>query len=85
MVKTAAEPRTPTIATATAERRWAEVGVGKDASREVDVVEVPFVGMDGGGEVVVKKDVGRAMRKTPSRETRDAYWAERGKGSLRKR
>lgn len=84
-MKTAAEPRTPIIATAAPERRWAEVGVGKDASREVDVVEVPFAWMDVGGELVVKMDVGRAIRKTPSKETRDAYWAERGKGSLRKR
>ncbi|KAF1851055.1 uncharacterized protein K460DRAFT_401082 [Cucurbitaria berberidis CBS 394.84] len=43
MVKTAAEPKTTIIASATPERRWAEVGVGKDA---LDVVEVPFVGTD---------------------------------------
>jgi hypothetical protein len=85
MVKTAAEPRTPSIATATAERRWAEVGAGKKASRGRSV-DVPLAGMDvADGEDEVKKDVGRAIRTTPSREMRDAYCAERGKGSFRKR
>lgn len=37
----------------------------------------------GGGEV--KNEVGRAISTTPRREIRDAYCAERGKGSLRKR
>jgi hypothetical protein len=32
-----------------------------------------------------KNDVGRAISTTPRREIREAYWAERGKGSWRKR
>jgi hypothetical protein len=32
-----------------------------------------------------KNEVGRAMSTTPRSEMRDAYWAERGNGSLRKR
>lgn len=39
----------------------------------------------GGEEGDVKKEVGRAINTTPSSETREAYWAERGKGSERKR
>jgi hypothetical protein len=84
-VKTAAEPKTPIMATTMADRRCAEVGTGKEESRELPV-EVEFVGTEGeGGVLVVKNDVGRAMRTTPRREMRDAYWAEREKGSLRKR
>ena len=37
----------------------------------------------GGGAELENKFVGRAMRTTPRRETRDAYWADLGKGSLR--
>ncbi len=33
----------------------------------------------------VKKDVGRAIRMTPRREIKEAYCAERGKGSRRNR
>lgn len=80
-----AAPRTPTSATATAEARWADVGIGKVASMGCDVVELVGTGrgvVDDGEE---KKDVGRAMSTTPRREMREAYWAERGKGSLRKR
>jgi hypothetical protein len=85
MVKTAAEARTPIIATPMADRRCAEVGTGKEESREWSV-DVEFVGTEGVvGVLVVKNEVGRAMRTTPSREMRDAYWAEREKGSLRKR
>lgn len=45
---------------------------------------VLFVGVDSasGWE---KKEVGRAMRTTPMRETRDASCADLGKGSRRKR
>jgi hypothetical protein len=32
-----------------------------------------------------KKVVGRAMRTTPTSEISEAYWAERGKGSRKKR
>lgn len=41
-------------------------------------------GAEGEGEEE-KNEVGRAMSTTPSREMREAYWAERGKASLRKR
>lgn len=82
-MKTAAEPRTPNMATATAERRCAEVGVGKESSMAVEF-EVSFVdSVEGRDEA--KKDVGRAIRTTPSREIKEAYWAEREKGSLRNR
>ena len=76
------------MATVTAERRCADVGVGKEEPWPV-VVEVVLVDMAspvmGVGGEDVKKDVGRAIRTTPRREMRDAYCAERGKGSLRKR
>lgn len=87
-VNAPADPRTPSMATATAERRWADVGVGKEESYP-PVVEVALVDMASPGIVVgeedVKNEVGRAIRTTPRSEMRDAYWAERGKGSLRKR
>jgi hypothetical protein len=82
-VKAPAAPRTPTMASATAEKRWEEVVVGKvmpSGCASVVLVDV----MDcGGGEL--KKDIGSETRITPRRETMDAYWAARGKGSLRKR
>lgn len=37
------------------------------------------------GEEEEKNDVGRAIIITPRREIKDAYWAERGNGSWRKR
>lgn len=76
------------MATATAERRCPDVGVGKEKSSElggeVALVDMASPGMGVGGDEE-KKDVGRAMRTTPRREINEAYWAERGKGSLRKR
>ena len=78
------------MAMATAERRCAEVGVGKPASREEPVLTALVVLFDEpmgvlGGLGEEKKEVGRAMRTTPRREVREAYCAERGKGSCRKR
>lgn len=49
------------------------------------VVEFELETMSIAGAAEVKKEVGRAMSTTPRRETREAYCAERGKGSLRKR
>jgi hypothetical protein len=85
VVKAPAAPSTPSIATATAERRWAEVGTGKFASYGSGSVLLYEMGNSGvGGEALEKKDVGRAIKITPRREMREAYWAERGNGSLRK-
>ena len=38
-----------------------------------------------GGCDEVKNEVGRAISTTPRSEMREAYWAARGNGSLRKR
>lgn len=91
-VKAPAEPRTPSMATATAERRCADVGTGKLASRAGEEAVVLVMGETSiapvgmlGEEEEEKKEVGRAMRITPSKEMREAYCAERGKGSRRKR
>lgn len=70
-----AEPRTPIIAMATADSLWPEVGIGKEDSMVVvEIVVFVFVGMEveaGSGDV--KKDVGRAIITTPSREISEAY------------
>jgi hypothetical protein len=83
-VKAPAEPITPSIATPTAERRCAEVGVGNvvESPESVELEETISFGTD--GDLNEKKDVGRAIRTTPIKETREAYRAERGKGSRRK-
>jgi hypothetical protein len=47
-VSAPAPPRTPTIATATAESRCAEVGIGKDESYEASAVVV-LVGRESRG------------------------------------
>ncbi len=79
-----AEPRTPSIATPTALNLCAFVGVGKSWGGD----EVPFNDLDEMGSRLAgddeKKDVGRAMSTTPRREIKDAYCADRGKGSRRK-
>ena len=69
-VKTAAAPMTPSMATATAEARWADVSVGNSGLR----ITVPFdeAGFGTGGEDE-KKWVGRAIRITPRMEMRLAY------------
>jgi hypothetical protein len=80
-VKAPAEPRTPSMATPTAERRCVEVGVGKEDSGVVELEGVVGSAWD----TELKKEVGRAIITTPRREIRDAYCAERGNGSRRKR
>jgi len=69
------------MATPTAESRWVEVGVGKEDS---GVVELEGV-VGSAGDTALKNEVGRAIITTPRREIRDAYCAERGNGSRRKR
>jgi hypothetical protein len=61
------------------------VGVGYSDSKADVVVFVLEGNCMAEGEEEVKNEVGRAMRTTPKRETNEAYCAERGKGSLRKR
>jgi hypothetical protein len=55
--------------------------VGKEDSGVVELEGV--VGSAWG--TALKNEVGRAIITTPSREIRDAYCAERGNGSRRKR
>jgi len=85
VVMAPAAPRTPTKATLIAERRCAEVGVAK----LFPVAVVEFVPSEDGIVVCVEEDVkneiGRAINTTPKREMREAYCADRGKGSCRKR
>jgi hypothetical protein len=69
------------MATPTAESRWVEVGVGKEDSGVVELEGVVGSAWD----TALKNEVGRAIITTPSREIRDAYCAERGNGSRRKR
>ena len=84
-VKAPAAPRTPRRATETALRRCVGVAVGKGRWVLAVVVLCGFIG-DGRGEGgEEKKDVGRAMRKTPKRDMREAYCDDLVKGSLRKR
>jgi hypothetical protein len=66
------------MATATAERRWPGVGVGKSPSYEDEVLVSVVGGVD-----EEKNEVGRAIRRTPNSEIREAYLADRGKGSRR--
>lgn len=69
-VNAPAAPRTPNSATATASRRCVGVATGKACAGLV-----VFVGR-GTSAVPLeeeKNEVGRAMRKTPRREIRDAY------------
>lgn len=58
--------------------------MGKDAGSVgsmVVVLEGMVISPEEGEDV--KNEVGRAMRTTPRREKREAYCAERGKGSCR--
>lgn len=80
-----ADPKTPIIATMTALSLCPEVGVGKEDSIADVVVLLGIDPVEGSGGEEVKKLVGRAIITTPRREVREAYWADRGKGSLRKR
>lgn len=81
-VNAPAAPRTPNSATPTASRRCVGVATGNACSGLV-----VFVG--GGLSVMApeeeKKEVGRAMRKTPRNEMREAYWEDLVNGSFRKR
>jgi hypothetical protein len=74
-VKAPAEPRTPSMATLTAERRCVEVGLVREDSGVVGSA----------WNTALNNEVGRAIITTPRREIRDAYCAERGNGSRRKR
>ena len=69
------------MATPTAESRWVEVGVGKEDSGVVELEGVVGSAWD----TALKNEVGRAIITTPRREIRDAYCAERGNGSRKKR
>jgi len=55
--------------------------VGKEDSGVVELEGVVVSAWD----TALKNEVGRAIITTPRREIRDAYCAERGKGSRRKR
>lgn len=76
-VNAPAAPRTPIMATVTAERRWEEVGMVKEegsvGSIVVDVVFEGMVVVELELDEEVKNEVGRAIRTTPRREIRDAY------------
>lgn len=85
VVNAPAAPRTPTSATATADARWADVGIGNVASMGSEEVELLRTGWGTVVDGEVKNEVGRAIRTTPRSDMREAYCAERGKGSLRKR
>lgn len=65
------------MAMVTAERRWEDVGVGKEDGSVGSVVDVvvEFEGMVGVVVSVdeVKNEVGRAIKTTPRREIREAY------------
>ena len=85
MVYADAAPKTPIRATPTALRRWAEVTLSRPCE-SVGVVEfmvgrpsvAPFP--TGNGEEVERKEVGRAMRTTPRKETMAANCSLRVKG-----
>ena len=75
------------MAAPTALRRSLDVAEGIPALYdEVEfVIPAASVVMGGAGGAEEKKVVGRAIRTTPTSEISEAYWAERGKGSRRKR
>ena len=89
MVYADAAPKTPIRATPTALRRWAEVTLSKPCE-SVGVVEF-IVGRlsvaplaSGGGEELERREVGRAMRTTPRKETMAANCSLRVKGWWRR-
>lgn len=80
-----AAPRTPTMATTTAESRCAEVGTGNEESYAASAIVVLEGTASRASEEEEKKDVGRAMSTTPTREIKDAYCADFGNGSRKNR
>ena len=85
MVYADAAPKTPMRATPTAVRRWAEVTLSRPWA-SMGVVEFMAGRLSvaplaiGDGEGLERRDVGRAMRTTPRKETMPAICSLRVKG-----